>query len=311
MLNALQALDSLQEATPESLPADSLQATEPFDIVSYVLDADRWEMILGTGTRIVVILMLAWFVIRIVDKATARWTKTFDSLPDINPRRQRAYTVSTLFSSTARYVLWPLAIMMVLSEFNLDISALIATAGIAGIALGFGAQTLVQDFISGIFLLFDDTIHVGDLVAIGNNEGIVEYIGVRLIKVRKFNGELLMVPAGEVRTFGNKSIGYMRVVVNVGLAYEQNLDEILPVMQEVADEWAAVNREILKEDAPQVQAITELAASSVNARIIVMVIPGKQFEAQREIRQRLKRKFDSLGIEIPFPRSTVYFKQKD
>ncbi len=167
----------------------------------------------------------------------------------------------------------------------------------------------MQDFISGIFLLFDDTIHVGDLVSIGAHEGTVEYIGVRLIKVRKFNGELLMVPAGELRTFGNRSIDFMRVIVNVGLAYEQDVEEILPVMQEVANAWAAEHAEILREEAPQVQAITDLAESSVNARIVVLVAPGEQFAAERDLRRRLKSAFDAQNIEIPFPRRTVYMKQ--
>ena len=294
-----------------ALPDSSVASTEIPGIQELIINLDFWRMILSSGVRILLTIALAWILIRIIDKATREWNKRFEALPENHPRRQRAFTVGTLLTSSARYFLWPLAIIMVLSELKLDVTALLATAGIAGIAIGFGAQTLVQDFISGVFLLFDDTIHVGDLVRVGEDEGTVEYIGVRLIKVRKFNGELLMIPAGELRTFGNRSIDFARVIVNVGLAYEQDLDATLPIMQRIAVEWAEEHKTILKEEIPQVQAIIEFGDSSVNARIVVQVMPGEQWEAERELRKRLKREFDKLGVEIPFPRRTIYVKQEE
>jgi small conductance mechanosensitive channel len=208
-------------------------------------------------------------------------------------------------------VIYPIALIMVLSEVGVDVGALIATAGIAGLAIGFGAQTLVKDVIAGIFLLFDDTIHVGDLVRIGSDTGTVEDIGVRLIKVRKFNGELLMVPAGELRIFGNQSIDFARVIVPVDLSYEQDTDSVIALMEQVANEWAAdQNDDILLEEAPTVQAITDFGASSVTARIVMQVRPGEQFAAERELRRRLKRVFDEHGAEIPFSRQTVYVREE-
>ena len=239
---------------------------------------------------------------------TGQWKRRFEKLPAGHPRQQRALTVGNLVSSGARYIVWPVALIMVLSELNVDVGALVATAGIAGIALGFGAQTLVKDVLGGIFLLFDDSILVGDLIKIGGDVGTVEFIGVRLIKVRKFDGEMLMIPAGELRVFGNFSIGYVRVIVRVGLAYEQDLEQALPVMERVAKTWAKSHRSILMEAAPTVQAITEFGDSSVNARIIVQVKPGEQFAAERELRVALKRAFDEVGIEIPFPRRTLYVR---
>ena len=294
--------------TPQASDSTNVVANQS-EFVNLVTNPELWFGIATSAVKIVLILLLTWLIIRVIDKATRRWIRLFDSLPELHPRRQRALTVGSLLTSSARYILWPLAIIMVLSEFKFDVTALLATAGIAGIALGFGAQTLVQDFISGIFLLFDDTIHIGDLVSVGSHEGTVEHIGVRLIKVRRFNGELLMVPAGEIRTFGNRSIDYVRLIVNVGLAYEQNLDTILPVMQQVADKWAEENPDVLKEEKPVVQAITDFGESTVNARIVMMVTPGSQFEAERELRQRIKREFDQQGIEIPFPRRSIYVKE--
>ncbi len=122
-----------------------------------------------------------------------------------------------------------------------------------------------------------------------------------------------MVPAGELRTFGNKSIGYARVVVNVGLSYEQDASQALRVLEEVAAEWAASEsaREIMVEEAPQVQGLLELGDSAVTARVIVQVRPGEQFAADRQIRSLVKTRFDERGIEIPFPRRTIYVKSAD
>ncbi len=277
---------------------------------SFLAYFDAEGGILATIFQIVVVLVLAWLIIRTVDKGTRRWVKQFEALPAIHPRRQRAFTTSSLLTSSVRYIVWPIALIMVLSELNIDVAAMIATAGIAGLAIGFGAQTFVKDVISGIFLLFDDTIHVGDMVKIGSEEGTVEFIGIRLIKVRKFNGEMLMVPAGELRIFGNLSIGYARVIVDVGLSYEQDLETILPILERIAHTWAEAHREILLEEEHQVQAVTHFADSSINARIVVQVQPGEQFEAERALRRMLKQEFDRQGIEIPFPRRTLYMRQE-
>ena len=271
-----------------------------------------WFTLAAAAGRILLILALAFIGIKAVDRLMERWKRQVEELPPLNPKRQRTYTLSSLISSTVRYVVWPLAIIMVLSELNMDIGALLATAGIAGLAVGFGAQTLVRDVISGIFLLFDDTLRVGDLVRIGSDVGTVEEVNIRLIKVRKFDGELLMVPAGELRTFGNRSITFARVIVMVGLSYEQDIDSILPIMQRVADAWVAEqDPEILVDEEASVQAINDFGDSAVTARIIMRVKPGEQFAAERELRLRLKREFDRLGIEIPFPRRTVYTRTED
>ncbi len=285
----------------------------PFDTAfqEQFLHVDLWIGAAQGAVRIVIILFLAWFLIRIFSRATDRWTKRFDELPLIHPRRQRAFLIKSLLLSSVRYVIWPLAFITVLGQLNIDVAALVATAGIAGIAIGFGAQSLVKDVISGVLLLFDDSIHVGDLVRIGQEEGIVEYIGVRLIKVRRFNGEMLMIPAGELRTFGNRSIDFARVIVNVGLSYGDDHDRVMAVMERVALTWADRHRDIIKEENPLVHGITDFAESSVNVRVVVMVVPGEQWEAERELRRDIKTAFDEEGIEIPFPQRTLHIKNPD
>jgi small conductance mechanosensitive channel len=263
------------------------------------------------GLRILVILLVGLVALRLIKKATNRWIEGVQELAANDPRRQRAATLGNLLQSIAEYVVWPILGIMILSEIGLDIGALLATAGVAGLAIGFGAQTLVKDVIGGIFLLFDDIIHVGDLVSIGNTIGTVEEIGVRLVKVRKFDGELVMIPAGEIRMFGNKSMGWARVVVPVGLSYGQDVDSILPIMEEVASEWAAEHKEILLEDSPTVQGLMDFGDSSVTARVVMQVKPGEQFAAERELRMRLKRAFDEREVEIPFPQRTVHVFNED
>ena len=265
------------------------------------LDPSFWQPVATGAVRILVILGIALVVLRIVRRLTEQWMDRVQDLDKADTRRQRADTLGNLIQSAAEYVVWPIAAIMALSEVGLDVGALLATAGVAGLAIGFGAQTLVKDVISGVFLLFDDLIHVGDLVRIGSTVGTVEQIGVRLIKVRTFDGELVMIPAGEIRTFGNKSMDWARVVVPVGLSYEQDIDDVLPIMQRVAQEWADENEAILLEDEPQVQGLMDFGDSAVTARVVIQVKPGEQFAAERELRQRLKRTFDEQGVEIPFP----------
>lgn len=275
-------------------------------ILQSYLALEFWRPVVTGGLRILVILGIALLVIRLIKRVTNRWMARFDELEASDPRRQRASTLGSLIQSSAQYVVWPIVVIMVLSEVGLDVGALIATAGVAGLAIGFGAQTLVKDVIGGVFLLFDDIIRVGNLVSIDGTIGTVEEIGVRLVKVRKFDGELVMIPAGEIRTFGNKSMDWARVIVPVGLSYDQDVDAIVPVMEEVAQNWAADNESILLEDQPQVQGLMDFGDSSVTARVVVQVKPGEQYAAERDLRQRLKRAFDERGIEIPFPQRTVH-----
>ncbi len=293
--------------------------TNPVETVSAVwmyfserlLDPALWIGFIGLTLRVIVIVVLAAFVVRLIDRVATSYGKRFEHLPALHPRRQRVNTVTNLMTSVSRYIVWPLVLIVVLGQLGVQVGALIATAGIAGVALGFGAQTLVRDVISGVFLLFDDTLHIGDLVRVGQDEGAVEHIGIRLIKVRRFNGELLMVPAGELRIFGNRSIGYARAVVTVGLSYEQPTRPVLDVMQRVAEAWAEEHRDILLEEAPQVQAILDLADSAVTARVVVQVIPGEQWQAERDLRLLVKEAFEAEGIEIPFPRRTLYLRQDE
>jgi small conductance mechanosensitive channel len=297
---------------------DSLSATtgrlrgEAGDLTGVLLDPNLWLDVGARALRVAVVIALALATLALLRRLRMRAVKRVKDLPANDPRRQRTLTLSGLFGSTSRYVVWGIATVMALAETGLSIGPLIAGAGVAGLAIGFGAQTLVKDVISGVFLLFDQTIRVGDLITFGGEAGTVEYIGLRLIKMRKFDGELVMIPAGELRTFGNKSVGFARVIVEVALSYEAEVDEVLAALDEVATEWASdeANRAIMLEEHPEVQAIMALGDSAVTARIVVQVIPGEQFQAERALRRLIKVRFDERGVEIPFPRRTVYVRRE-
>ncbi|MBO6575670.1 MAG: mechanosensitive ion channel family protein [Rhodothermales bacterium] len=260
------------------------------------------------GARVVVLLVATLILIRIIDRVARASMRQFEDLPHGNPRKQRATTLAALFSSTARYLLWPAAVVLILTEFGFNLNALLATAGIAGIALGFGAQTLVRDVIAGFFLLFDDTVHVGDVITVNGQEGIIEDIGLRLIKMRRFNGELVMIPAGELRIFGNRSIDFARVVCEVDTAYEADINQVTDALGEIAAEWSETNRSIMLDEEPEVHSVLRLTDSSVRLRVVVRVLPGEQWIAERSMLKLIKQRFDERGIEIPFPRRTVYMR---
>ena len=282
------------------------------ELAERVVSLDFWIGVGSLALKVATIALLAIVAIRIVVRVTKRWEEGVAELPPLAPKRQRVITVASLLRSTGRFVIAAVAVLMALDAVGLSIGPLLAGAGIVGLAVGFGAQTLVKDVISGVFLLLDDSIHVGDLVRFGPDTGTVEHVGLRIIRIRKFDGELLIVPAGELRTFGNKSVGFARVIVEVGLSYEADADEVLAVLKDVAEEWAAKeeNRAIMLEPEPLVQAFTSLGDSAVTARIVFQVTPGTQFPAERDLRLLIKRRFDERGVEIPFPRRTVYVRRE-
>ena len=306
-----QALRSLTDRATNSVEqvvaTDSTAASAPMFVLPAGLDAAHLALI---GVRVLILIIGTFFVIRIIDKLAHGWMRRFDDLPQGTPRKQRATTVGALFSSVARYTLWPLVVILILAEFGFNLGAILATAGIAGLALGFGAQTLVKDVIAGFFLLFDDTVHVGDVIKVNNQAGIIEDIGIRLIKMRRLDGELLMIPAGELRIFGNLSIGFARIATEIDVSYEQDINMLTEALTEVVEEWTASNELVLLDEAPEVHSILKMTESTIRLRVVARVRPGEQWQAERSLLKLVKQRFDEKGIEFPFPRRTVYMRQE-
>ena len=223
--------------------------------------------------------------------------------------RQRAQALGTVLRSLASVVIYSLAALIVLGEFGVNLGPLIAGAGIAGIALGFGAQTLVRDFLSGLFMLGEDQYGVGDVVDLGDASGEVEEIRLRTTRLRDVNGTVWFVPNGEIRRVGNKSQRWARTVLDIPVAYDTDLDLATRVIKEAADSiWleAAENTTVLEE--PRVLGVEDLGDSAVALRLVLKVEPGEQWAVARLARRRIKDALDRADIEIPYPQRTVWLR---
>ncbi len=221
--------------------------------------------------------------------------------------RQRAETLGSVMRSVAALVIYTIAIIMSLGEFDMNLGPLIASAGILGIALGFGAQSLVKDFLSGIFMFLEDQYGVGDIIDVGETTGVVEEVKLRTTKIRDVNGALWHVPNGEIRRVANSSQEWARVILDAEVAYDTDLAHATSVIKRVADEmWSEFLPEATILEEPEVQGVQRFGADSIAIRLAVKVEPAEQFTAARELRRRLKEAFDAEGIEIPFAQRTIW-----
>lgn len=263
----------------------------------------------GKLITIVIILVVAKIFLSIINRLIEKSLTPLKKSKNYQKRISRANTLIPLLQSISKYVVYFIAIVMVLKELGVDTAAILASAGIVGLAVGFGAQSLVKDVISGALFLFEGIISVGDSINVGEHSGTVEFIGLRNIHLRKFSGELRVIPNGEVSSFGNFNRGYMRAVVEVGVAYEQNTEKGMKALEEIANKWAEENKDIILEP-PVVQGILSLGSSEVTLRIAIKVKPMTHWGAERELKRRIKGIFDEKGIEIPFPRQVVYLRKE-
>ena len=225
-------------------------------------------------------------------------------------RTQRTRTLGNVMGSLATIVIYTIAVLMALAEFDVNLGPLIASAGIVGIALGFGAQSLVKDFLSGIFMLVEDQYGVGDVIDVGDAAGVVEAVNLRTTQLRDVHGTLWHVPNGEIRRVANKSQEWARTVLDVEVAYDTDIAKAMEVIKRVADEvWeeAPENATILEE--PEIWGVEAFGASSIAIRLAMKVEPAEQWATGRLVRGRLKEAFDAEGIEIPFPQRTVWMHQ--
>jgi moderate conductance mechanosensitive channel len=211
----------------------------------------------------------------------------------------RIITLQKLVVNLFSYVLIFVFAGILFKQFGLEIGTLIAGAGVVGLAIGFGAQGLVSDVVTGFFILLEKQMEVGDYVTIGGVDGIVEEVGLRTTHIRAFDGTLSYMPNREISTIQNHSRGNMRALVDIGIAYEENIDQAVKVLQEACDRVKAHNENIV--EGPNVLGVQALGASDVVIRIISKTRNGEQWAVERELRQALKEALDANGIEIPYP----------
>ena len=226
--------------------------------------------------------------------------------------RQRAQALGTVLRSVVSVVIWGLATLIVLGEFGVNLGPLIAGAGIVGIALGFGAQTLVRDFLSGLFMLAEDQYGIGDVVDLGEASGTVEEIRLRTTRLRDVEGTVWFVPNGEIRRVANKSQHWARAVLDIAVAYEADLDLATRVIKETADSlWRDRSPEATILEEPQVLGIEGLGESSLTIRLLLKVDPGEQWAAARLARRRIRDALVAAGIDNPVAQQTVLVRFAD
>jgi moderate conductance mechanosensitive channel len=221
---------------------------------------------------------------------------------------QRAATLVPIARNGIRSAIFAVGIVMALDHIGVDVATLIAGAGIVGIALGFGAQSLVKDLIAGFFLLLEDVVRIGDVATVGDTTGTVEQVGLRMTLVRTFNGQLWYIPNGEIKSVGNFNRGWTRAVVEVPTAYETDLTHALKVLKQVGDGYMADHPGDLVES-PVAEGILSFNSSDLTLRLIARVQPNSHWPVERELRRRVKEAFDAEGIEIPYPRQVSLFRE--
>ncbi len=216
----------------------------------------------------------------------------------LNADKQKIDTLSALSQSALKYIVYIVTGITILGQF-VDTTSILATAGIGGLAIGFGAQSLVKDVISGFFILFEEQYAVGDYVSIGDTSGTVEEIGLRITKIRGFKGDLTIIPNGQVVKVVNYTRGNALAVVDMAVPYNTDVDKATAIMQEAALEYAEQNPDIV--EPPQVLGIVDLGDSRILIRIIARTLPRKHWGVERELRKILKEALDKEGIHVPYP----------
>lgn len=302
------------------------------------------DWLIDRPLSIILILLVAWIVRRLAKRALTRLVRRLvasdrdavrrrlkaigvdrpelllanhpddadEQMRDVARRTARAESISGVLGNTVTIVIWTIAFIMILGELGLNLGPMIAGAGIAGVALGFGAQSLVKDFISGVFMLMEDQYGIGDFVDLGEASGTVEEVALRTTVVRGVDGTVWHVPNGEIRRVGNKSQHWSTAVVDIDVAYDADLAIVRTIVTETAiavctsEEWSG---DVL--DEPEVLGVEMLGADGITVRMVVKTAPGVQWALQRALREALKVAFDDAGIEIPFPQRTLWLRNSD
>lgn len=277
--------------------------------------------------RVLLILALALFGLRLLRRLIVRFTRGLGEVgadvgantaagtllrttPFASARAaQRTETLGSLLGSIAGFAIWTVAVLMIFGELGLELGPLLAGAGIVGVALGFGAQNLVRDFLSGIFMLLEDQYGVGDIIDAGPATGTVEGVSLRTTRLRDLEGNVWHIPNGNIERVANMSQQWARALLDIEVAYNTDTDLASAIIKRVADEvrsepeWAP---EVMEE--PEVWGVQELGASGIAIRLVVKTRPLSQWKLGRELRRRIKKAFDAEGIEIPFPQRVVWHR---
>ena len=282
------------------------------DIQNIVQSAIPWLM--NHGIKIIFIIIGAGIFIRVlkvfIEKAVRRLIKADQVAKDPLAEKKREDTLIKIFNSTVSVLVWAAAFMMVLTEFGINAGPLIAGAGIMGVAIGFGAQYMIRDFLAGLFIMLENQYRVGDVIDIAGIGGKVEDITLRKTILRDIDGVVHHVPNGEIKVASNKSQEFSRVHLKIGVAYKEDIDRVSAVLNQVCKEMAEDEewkQKITK--TPEVVGVDDLADSAVIIKVLGETLPLEQWSVARELRKRIKIAFDQQGIEIPFPQVSMWNRE--
>jgi len=274
------------------------------------LDVTQWNQATHTSVRIALIVLVAWIAIGLLQRAIRLFRERIAARLGDREAVKRAETLGRVFRYTVAVVISLVAGMMVLSELGISLAPILGAAGVAGVAIGFGAQSLVKDFFSGFFILFEDQIRKGDVISAAGHAGLVEEITLRHTRLRDYDGNVHYVPNGLIDSVVNMSRGYAQAVMDIGVAYREDTDQVYKVMRETARQLRAdesFGARIL--DDLEIAGVDKWDDSAVVIRCRFKVVALEQWGVRREYLTRLKKAFDAAGIEIPFPHLTVYAGQ--
>lgn len=266
-----------------------------------------WSPALRSSLNVLIILALTWAALAAMNRGVRRFRVYMEARAGDSEAAKRVGTLCRAFRYLGSVVVSVVAMMLVMNELGISIAPILATAGVAGIAIGFGAQSLVKDYFSGLFLLLEDQIRQGDVVQIAGIGGQVEEVTLRYVRLRDFEGHVHFVPNGEIKIVTNRTRDYAQALIEVGVAYREDSDQALEVMREVGARMRedTVWRGRILDDVELV-GVERWADSAVILRCRLKVVGIEQWNVRREFLRRLKKAYDARGIEIPFPHLTVY-----
>lgn len=275
------------------------------DIDVFLQKALNWSM--ASGLHILLVLVLSWIAVKLSVRLSNRIINFAVKQKEDGEFQKRTQTLGTIIRYVLVFAIIAVAFMTILREFGVEIGPVLAAAGIVGLAVGFGAQSLVKDVISGFFILLEDQIRVGDVVNIAGKGGLVEKVNLKTTVLRDLAGNVHYIPNGNIEVVTNMTKEFSRYVFDIGVAYRENVDEIIEVIKGIDEEMRSDPE--YKDDIIEpieIMGLDQFADSAVIVRARTTTLPIKQWRVGREFNRRLKKKFDELNIEIPFPHVTLY-----
>ena len=252
--------------------------------------------------RVTLILMLTLVAQHLINRLAPRFREALASRQESAAGAQRVRTLSRVLRYTLTVVLTVVSALLILGEFGISVAPLLGAAGVAGIAVGFGAQSLVKDYFTGFFLLLENQIRIGDVIDAGGKVGAVEELTLRYLRLRDYGGNVHYIPNGQITVVTNMSVGFAYAVIDLGIAYGEDTDRVVEVIEEVGRQMrgdTSLGPRILGD--LEIAGIDQWADSSVIIRCRFQVTPNEQWSIRREFLRRAKQAFDRQGIEIPFP----------